>query len=322
MRTQLFNGVWLVALRPHLHGEICCFWETSQGKNGTSVNLGKKIFFCEWIFCQRGEKVCYFSNFFNTFGEFFFVKGTFSCESAICINKSVITLFPENVKFKKRDYHFRTEVVLVHYVPHPPSPPGWHRSPPRPRHSSRIGKDRKIDRKRGCVENSKGAFSKWRRHHTWHVVQECVERGGVDGDGGASEVKSVFFPPPGGRTCLPSAQSAHRKIQNIVATAVVALDQRNLSKKVFEKFTPPSCAMFWSVKARLLQVNYFHLQILLKIFKILHKGKDPFQIIIIIHAGFIDFKVLGKHLDPQTTNLLTKKVSDKMSTFSGFYLLK
>ena len=54
----------------------------------------------------------YFSNFFKTFGEFFFVKGTFSCESAICINKSVNKLFPEKVKFKKKDYHFRTEVVL------------------------------------------------------------------------------------------------------------------------------------------------------------------------------------------------------------------
>ena len=74
LRTQLFNGVWLVALRPHLHGEICCFWETSQGKNGTSVNLGMTIFFCEWIFCQRGEKVCYFSNLFNTFDEFFFCE--------------------------------------------------------------------------------------------------------------------------------------------------------------------------------------------------------------------------------------------------------
>ena len=62
---------------------------------------------------MKGEKkYVYFSNFFNTFGEFFFVKGTFSCESAICINKSVNKLFPENVKFKKRDYHFRMEVVV------------------------------------------------------------------------------------------------------------------------------------------------------------------------------------------------------------------
>ena len=101
-----------MALRLHLHGEIHSFWETSQGKNGTSVNLGKKIFFCELIFCQRGEKVCLLSNFFKTFGEFFFVKGTFSCESAICINKSVHKLFPEKVKFKKKDYHFQTEVVI------------------------------------------------------------------------------------------------------------------------------------------------------------------------------------------------------------------
>ena len=66
-RTQLFNNVWLVALRPHLHGEICSFWETSQGKNRTSVNLGKKIFFCELIFCQRGEKVCFFFQFLQNF---------------------------------------------------------------------------------------------------------------------------------------------------------------------------------------------------------------------------------------------------------------
>ena len=67
LRTQLFNGVWLVALRLHLHGEIHSFWETSQGKNGTSVNLGKKIFFCELIFCQRGEKVCLLFQFLQNF---------------------------------------------------------------------------------------------------------------------------------------------------------------------------------------------------------------------------------------------------------------
>ena len=58
-REKKKPGVWLVALRSLLHGEICSFWETSQGKNRTSVNLGKKIFFCELIFCQRGEKVLF-----------------------------------------------------------------------------------------------------------------------------------------------------------------------------------------------------------------------------------------------------------------------
>ena len=63
-------------------------------------------------FSVKGEKkFVYFSNFFKTFGEFFFVKGTLSCENAICINNSVNKLFPEKVKFKKKDYHFRTEVV-------------------------------------------------------------------------------------------------------------------------------------------------------------------------------------------------------------------
>ena len=58
------------------------------------------------------EKFVYFSNLLKTFGEFFFVKGIISCESAISIYKSVNKLFPENVNFKKRDYHLRTEVVI------------------------------------------------------------------------------------------------------------------------------------------------------------------------------------------------------------------
>ena len=106
-----------MALRSLLHGEICSFWETSQGKNRTSVNLGKKIFFCELIFCQRGENICLLFQFLQNFWWILFVKGTFSCESAICINKSVHKLFPEKVKFKKKDYHFRTEVVqLCHKI--------------------------------------------------------------------------------------------------------------------------------------------------------------------------------------------------------------
>ena len=71
----------------------------------------RKYSFVNYFSVKGERKFVYFSYFFTTFGEFFFVKGTFSCESAICINKSVNKLFPEKVKFKKKDYHFRTEVV-------------------------------------------------------------------------------------------------------------------------------------------------------------------------------------------------------------------
>ena len=71
----------------------------------------RKYSFVNYFSVKGERKFVYFSYFFTTFGAFFFVKGTFSCESAICINKSVKKLFPEKVKFKKKDYHFRTEVV-------------------------------------------------------------------------------------------------------------------------------------------------------------------------------------------------------------------
>ena len=74
--------------------------------------LGQKYSFVN-KFSVKGEKMfVYYSNFLKTFDEFFFVKGILSCESAIFINKSVNKVCPENVNFKKRDYHFQTEVVL------------------------------------------------------------------------------------------------------------------------------------------------------------------------------------------------------------------
>ena len=54
----------------------------------------RKYSFVNGFSVKGKKKFVYFSNFFTTFGEFFFVKVTFSCESAICINKSVNKLFP------------------------------------------------------------------------------------------------------------------------------------------------------------------------------------------------------------------------------------
>ena len=54
-------------------------------------------------FSVKGEKkFVYFSNFFKTSDQLFFVKGTFSCESAILINKSVNKLYPESQTQEKR----------------------------------------------------------------------------------------------------------------------------------------------------------------------------------------------------------------------------
>ena len=106
-----------MALRSLLHGEICSFWETSQGKNRTSVNLGKKIFFCELIFCQRGEKICLLFQFLQNFWSIIFCERNILLWKSNLCSKSVNKLFPENVKFKKKDYHFRTEVVHGNYIP-------------------------------------------------------------------------------------------------------------------------------------------------------------------------------------------------------------
>ena len=72
--------------------------------------LGRKYSFVNKFSIKGEEKFVYFSNFLKTFDELFFVKGILSCESAICISKSVNKVFPENVNFTIRDYHFRKEL--------------------------------------------------------------------------------------------------------------------------------------------------------------------------------------------------------------------
>ena len=92
--------------------KLAVFGQQVRAKMKLVSIWAKKYSFVNYFSVKGERKFVYFSYFFTTFGEFFFVKGTFSCESAICINKSVNKLFPEKVKFKKKDYHFRTEVVV------------------------------------------------------------------------------------------------------------------------------------------------------------------------------------------------------------------
>ena len=57
-------------------------------------------------FSVKGEKkFVYFSNLLKTFGEFFFVKGILTCESAICINKCKQT-FPRKCQFQEKGLPF------------------------------------------------------------------------------------------------------------------------------------------------------------------------------------------------------------------------
>ena len=60
-----------------------------------------------WMnFPSKGRKMfVYFSNLLKTFGEFFFVKGRLSCESAICINKCKQT-FPRKCQFQEKGLSF------------------------------------------------------------------------------------------------------------------------------------------------------------------------------------------------------------------------
>ena len=102
--------LWLYV--PTFMVKLAVFGRQVRAKMELVSIWARKYSFVNYFSVKGERKFVYFSYFFTTFGEFFFVKGTFSCESAICINKSVKKLFPEKVKFKKKDYHFRTEVVL------------------------------------------------------------------------------------------------------------------------------------------------------------------------------------------------------------------
>ena len=103
-------GLWLYD--PYFVVKLAVLGKQVREKIELVSILGRKYSFVNEFSVKGEKKFVYFSNLLKTFGEFFFVKGILSCESAICINKSVNKLFPENVKFKKKDYHFRTEVVL------------------------------------------------------------------------------------------------------------------------------------------------------------------------------------------------------------------
>ena len=102
-------GLWLYV--PTFMMKLAIFGQQVRAKMELVSIWARKYSFVNYFSVKWERKFVNFSYFFTTFVEFFFVKGTFSCESAICINKSVNKLFPENVKFKKKDYHFRTEVV-------------------------------------------------------------------------------------------------------------------------------------------------------------------------------------------------------------------
>ena len=70
-------------------GKVAVFGGKVRAKIELVSIWARKYSFVNKFFVKGEEKFVCFSNFFTTFDEFFFVKGTFSCESAICINKSV-----------------------------------------------------------------------------------------------------------------------------------------------------------------------------------------------------------------------------------------
>ena len=102
-------GLWLYV--PTFMVKLAVFGQQVRAKMKLVSIWARKYSFVNYFSVKGERKFVYFSYFFTTFGEFFFVKGTFSCENAIFTNKSVHKFFPEKVKFKKKDYHFRTEVV-------------------------------------------------------------------------------------------------------------------------------------------------------------------------------------------------------------------
>ena len=93
--------LWLYV--PTFMVKLAVFGQQVRAKMKLVSILARKYSFVNYFSVKGERKFVYFSNFFKTFGEFFFVKGTFSCESAVCINKSVNKLFPEKVKFKKKE---------------------------------------------------------------------------------------------------------------------------------------------------------------------------------------------------------------------------
>ena len=67
--------------------------------------LGRKYSFVNEFSVKGEKKFVYFSNLLKTFGEFFFVKGILTCESAICINKCKQT-FPRKCQFQEKGLSF------------------------------------------------------------------------------------------------------------------------------------------------------------------------------------------------------------------------
>jgi len=74
--------------------KLAVFGQQVRAKMKLVSIWARKYSFVNYFSVKGERKFVYFSYFFTTFGKFFFVKGTFSCESAICINKSANKLFP------------------------------------------------------------------------------------------------------------------------------------------------------------------------------------------------------------------------------------
>ena len=96
-------GLWLY--NPYFMVKFAVLGKQVREKIELVSILGRKYSFVNEFSVKGEKKFVYFSNLLKTFGEFFFVKGILTCESAICINKCKQT-FPRKCQFQEKGLSF------------------------------------------------------------------------------------------------------------------------------------------------------------------------------------------------------------------------
>ena len=84
--------------------------ESCQKSNLVSISV-VEIFLVPGFSMKRQKSLFTFESFCIILANSFF-KNCLTCVKVQFLQQESKQIFPENIKFKKRDYHFQTEVVL------------------------------------------------------------------------------------------------------------------------------------------------------------------------------------------------------------------